>query len=252
MANIPVALQMYTVRDESAKDFVGTLRKVAEIGYAGVELAGTGGLSAKELKEVLDDLGLQRAGNHTGMDALRGDLQAAIEFNLEFGNPYVVLPSLPGEWREDGEGFRSACGPLNEVGAACKKNGLTFCYHNHSFEFQKFDGKYGLDILYEGTDPELVKGEVDTYWVQHGGEDPAAYIRKYAGRCPLIHLKDMEDAPDRAFTEVGNGILDFEAIFAASEAGGAEWYIVEQDTCKRPSLESARISFENLKKMGIA
>ncbi|HID56864.1 TPA: sugar phosphate isomerase/epimerase [Candidatus Poribacteria bacterium] len=249
MARIPVALQLYTVRDETAKDFLGTLERVAQIGYEGVEFAGTGGLSSSELKKALDELGLKPAGSHVGIDQLKGNLDAVIEYNLEIGNRYVVCPFMPEEMRGSASQWREVAETLSEIGAKCKEEGLILCYHNHAFEFRRFNGKYGLDILYESSDPEFLKAEIDTFWVKFGGEEPAEYIRKLAGRCPLIHLKDMgEDG--KTFMEVGEGIMDFMAIFDASEKSGVQWYIVEQDVCQRPSLESARISFENLRKWG--
>ncbi|MSS70276.1 MAG: sugar phosphate isomerase/epimerase [Candidatus Latescibacteria bacterium] len=250
MAKIPVALQMYTVRDQAKEDFEGTFQKVAQIGYAGVELAGTGDRSASDLKKFLDGLNLKLAGSHVGWAALESDLNKVIEDNLTLGNPYIVCPSVPQDRRKDAAGYRETAQKLSQIGEACKKQGIQVCYHNHSFEFQKFDGVNALDILYEASDPRFLQAEIDTYWVQHGGEDPAAYIRKYAGRCPLVHLKDMEPGQERFFAEIGEGILDFKAIFEASEAGGAAWYIVEQDRCRRSPIDSARLSFENLKKMG--
>lgn len=249
MARIPVALQLYTVRDETAKDFLGTLEKVARMGYEGVEFAGTGGLTASELKKALEDLGLKPAGSHVGIDQLKGNLDAAIEYNLEIGNKYVVCPYMPEDMRGSASQWRETAKVLSEIGAKCKERGLVLCYHNHAFEFQKFDGQYGLDILYEASDPDCLKAEIDTFWVKFGGEDPAEYIRKLAGRCPLIHLKDMgEDG--KTFKEVGEGIMDFQAIFKASEESGVQWYIVEQDVCQRPSLESAEVSLKNLKRWG--
>jgi sugar phosphate isomerase/epimerase len=252
MPQLPIALQMYTVRDDASRDFAGTLRKVAEIGYAGVEFAGTGSLSAAELRRLLDDLGLRVAGSHTGLDELEQNLRVALDFSQAIGNTTVVCPWLPQERRGSADGYRALGDLLNRVGAACKERGLRLCYHNHDFEFERFDGQYGLDILYAATDPSLVQAELDTYWIKKAGADPAAYIRRYAGRAPLIHLKDMAADEKGSFAEVGEGIQDWPAIFAASEAGGAEWYIVEQDTCPRPPLESIAISLRNLKRMGKA
>ena len=250
MEKIPVALQLYTVRDQLREDFEGTVRKVAGIGYAGVELAGTGDRSASDLRKLLDGLNLKVAGSHVGWAALEADLNRVIEDNLTLGNAYVVCPSVPQDRRGGADGYRETARKLSQIGEACKRQGIQLCYHNHSFEFQKFDGVNALDALYEASDPRFLQAEIDTYWVQHGHEDPAAYIRKYAGRCPLIHLKDMEPGAERFFAEIGEGVMDFKAIFEASEAGGAAWYIVEQDRCRRSPIESARISFENLKKMG--
>src|SRR6266852_1321802 len=179
MPQIPIALQMYTLRNETARDFAGTLREVAKIGYAGVDFAGTDGLSAAELRRLLSDLNLQVAGSHTGLDALEGDLNAALDFTQEIGSEFVVCAYLPEERRRSADDYRALAEVLNRAGAACKQRGLQLCYHNHAFEFQRFDGQYALDILYRATDPELVQGELDTYWIQKGGVDPAAYIRQY-------------------------------------------------------------------------
>jgi sugar phosphate isomerase/epimerase len=253
MAKLPLALQLYTVRDQAAQDFTGTLEKVAGIGYDGVEIAGvTGGLSASDLKKLLDDLGLKVAGNHTGIDQLEGDLNSVVDFNKTIGNHYVVVPYLGDDRRQGAEGWSRTAATMNRLGSQLKEAGLQLCYHNHSFEFQKFDGQTGMEIFYGASDPNLVQAEVDVYWVQHGGEDPVAFLRRYAGRTPLIHLKDMSNDEKRFFAEVGTGILDFTAIVQAAEEGGAEWLIVEQDVCPGDPMESARISFQNIKERGWA
>ena len=250
MSTVPIALQLYTVRHDIDRDLVGTLRKVAEIGYAGVEFAGYGDWNASELKRLLAELNLRPAGGHVPIDQLETDLENALHFSLELGNPYVVCPWIPQEKRKEKADWLAIAQLFNSVGEKCKQKGLTFCYHNHSFEFEKFDDTYALDLLFSATRPELVNAELDTYWIKHGGADPVEYLRCYAGRCPLLHLKDMAGDEQRSFAEVGRGILDWNAIFEAAEAGGVEWYIVEQDTCPGPPIESARISFENMRKWG--
>jgi len=253
MSRIPVALQLYTVRDATEQDFVGTVRQVAEMGYAGVEIAGnTGGMSPAELRGFLNDLGLRVAGSHIGIEALESNLAQVIEDNATLGNPWIVCPWMPEERRRDAAGWRTVAAQMSEIGAQVKAAGLQLCYHNHSFEFERFDGETGFDVFYGAADPDLVQAEIDTYWVQHGGEDPAATIQRFAGRAPLVHLKDMTPGDSPTFTEVGNGILDFQAIFGASETAGVEWYIVEQDVCAGPSLDSARTSLANLKAWGMA
>jgi sugar phosphate isomerase/epimerase len=251
MSTIPVALQLYTVRDLTQRDFAGTVREVAKLGYAGVELAGTGGLAASDLKELLAETGLKVAGSHIGLDVLEGNLSGAIELNLEIGNRWIVCPYLPEDRRKSEADWRAIADFFNKIGAECKQHGVQFCYHNHAFEFEKVDDQYALDLLYGNTDPDLVKAELDTYWVLYGGADPAGYLRRLSGRCPLVHLKDMEEG-DRSFAEVGTGVLPLDAIVDAAKAGGTHWLIVEQDVCKRPTLESARISIENLKARGLA
>jgi sugar phosphate isomerase/epimerase len=250
MAQVPIALQMYTLRNESASDFVGTLRKVAGIGYAGVEFAGTGGLNAEELRRALTDLNLQVAGSHTGLDELENNLNAALDYNQALGNEFVVCPYLPRERRGSADAYRALGDVLNRAGQASRERGMQLCYHNHDFEFERFDGRYALDILYSVTDPELVKAELDVYWIKKGGPDPAEFIREYSGRCPLIHLKDMAADEQGSFAEVGEGIQDWDRIFEAAEAAGARWYIVEQDVCKRPPLASIAMSLRNLREMG--
>lgn len=249
---IPIALQMFTLREEAAKDFVGTLRAVSKIGYAGVELAGMGGLGAEPLKALLDDMGLVVAGSHVALQALEGNLQEVIDDNLALGNRYVVCPSLPSERRADAAGYNGVAESLNRAGSALKRVGLQLAYHNHAFEFVRLPGgEYAYDTLMMSTDPELVKIEMDIFWVKKAGEEPAAYLRKYANRVPLIHLKDMTPDPDATFAEVGEGVMDFPAIFEAAAVAGAEHYIVEQDRCQRPPLESVKISFQNLQTMGM-
>ena len=250
MTKVGVALQLYTVRDQTAKDYVGTLREVAKMGYPGVEIAGGHSFSAAELRRVLDDLGLKVAGSHIGIEKLEEDIDREIEYNLAIGNRDLVCPYLPEPRRRDAAGYRATAATLSALGAKCRQRGARLSYHNHSFEFVRFDGEYGLDILLGSADPAAVNWEADVYWLQHGGVSPADYLRRYSGRIPLVHLKDMLGDATRAFAEVGEGIVDFRSVFAAGEASGAEWYIVEQDICRRPSLESAKLSLEHLKEWG--
>ena len=250
MSNIPVALQLYTVRDELAKDFAGTLQRVAEIGYTGVEFAGFGDLSSSRVWKWLQEFNLQAAGAHWPLDKLENDLDAVVEFTLDVGSQYIVVPSLPEERRRDRKKWREVASSLNEIATDIQDYGLKLCYHNHAVEFEKVGNENGFDILFEAADPDLVSAELDTYWIQYGGGDPVEFIKRMTGRCPLIHLKDMAKDADRSMTEIGSGVLDFDAVFQAAEEAGVQWYIVEQDTCARPPLECARLSFENLKARG--
>jgi len=247
---IPVALQMYTIRDLAEKDFVGALQLAADIGYAGVGLGDLGGLPVDEVKRHLDRLRLQAAGLHVGIDELENDLANVIKTSRSLHSPYIILSYLPEERRKSLHDWQRVAEQLNQIGKEVQQAEMHFCYHNHAFEFELFDGKAALDWLYELTDPDWVKAELDTYWVQYGGQDPAAYIRKYARRALLLHIKDMEPGDERFFAEIGEGILDWPAIFAAGADAATAWYIVEQDRWRRSSADSARISFENLKAMG--
>ncbi len=248
MATIPVCLQAYTVRDDSAQDFYGTIQKVATIGYAGLELAGLYGKDAKELKTVLDDNGLIVPGAHVGLGDLQ-NLEAALETYKTLGAKYLIVPYLPAEMRTSMDDYKKLAASLAEIGEKINKAGFGFAYHNHDFEFEKFGGDVpAYDVIFDSA--PAVKVEMDAYWVKKAGYDPVDYIKKYAGRVPLIHVKDMTE--DGKFAQVGEGTTDFEPIFAAAESvGGVEYYIVEQDsTYGTPPLDAITTSFQNLQKMG--
>lgn len=248
MAQISLALQLYTVRDHLSEDYVGTLQKVKDIGYDVVETGG-GSFDATRLKTVLDNTGLSVAGLHMGLGELEGDLSKCIAYAKTVGTENLVCSYLPEDRRKTREDWLTAAALLDGLGARCKEQGTRLSYHNHSFEFVQFDGQYALDLLYESTSPEHLYAEIDTYWVKHGGADPVEYVRKYAGRLPILHIKDMADDENRSFAEIGNGILDWQAIHAASLEAGVQYYAVEQDVCPGDSLDSARISYEFVQKL---
>ncbi len=249
MPPVPVALQLYTVREEVQRDLAGTLRRVAEMGYSGVESGVYQGVTAEALKRLLDDLKLRTPATLTGLDALEQDIDGLIDYCLTIGSPYLVLSWLdPAEYSP--ANVPALAERLNGFGRRCRERGITFGYHNHAGEFALSDGAYPLDRLLDRTDPALVVLELDVYWASYAGADPAAYLRKRAGRVPLVHLKDI--APDGSFAEVGDGTLDLAAIFAAAEAGSVRWYVVEHDRPSPPALDSARRSLENLRALGKA
>jgi sugar phosphate isomerase/epimerase len=249
-----LACQLYTVRALTHADFPGTIRSLAEIGYRAVELAGYGSAgSAVEARKVLDDHGMAVVGSHANLEALEKHLPRLIEDSHTLGNRTIVLSFLPEPRRKDSAGWRAAAKALERIGADCHDCGLELAYHHHHFEFQKFDGQCGLDILWQNADARFVKAELDTFWIKYGGQDPAGYITRLGSRTPLVHLKDMQAGPERRFGEVGTGTLDFPSILTAMEKAGVRCGIVEQDvTYDRPPLESLRISFENLRRLGAA
>ena len=254
LKRLPVALQLYTLREQMRDDFRGVVHAVAEMGYDGVQFAGYGGLSAAEMRGLLEQAGVQPAGTHTGLDVLENRLDEEIEYNLAIGNRWVICPSLPEARRRDAAGWRQVAASLNQIGERCAARGLLFGYHNHAFEFPEVPGaggQRGIDILLGETDPALVFWEPDVYWVKKGGGDPAAMIRQYAGRVPITHLKDMTSDERQTFAEVGEGALDWPAILAASQEAGVEWHCVEQDRCDRPPLESVRLSLQHLRSWGM-
>lgn len=241
MNDLQEALQLYTVRDETKRDFAGTLRRVAQIGYSGVEFAGYGNLSSQEMSALLAETGLRAVSTHLGLDALQdAQLDAAMRYCQDIGCSFIVLPWLANEWRTRG-GVQALAPRLNAIGQRCREHSITFAYHNHDFEFTRDDGAYLLDYLLQATDPSLIKIELDVYWAAYAGVDPNLYLQTLADRVALIHLKDM--AADRSMTEVGKGLLDMRSICAFAQARGL-WGIVEHDHPQTPSLESARISLE--------
>ena len=250
MKIIPVALTLYTVRDELNRDFGETLRKIKDIGYDFIEIGGFGPYDTGEWKKVLNGLGMKIVSNHIEIEMLEQSLNHIAEFNLEIGNKNLVVPYLREE-RRDADGFKKAAESMNNIGLRCKGLGMRLYYHNHSFEFAKYNGKTGHQILIENTDPRYVSFQFDTYWLQYGGENPAEYTKKYADRVGYMHLKDMLDDGKKSFAEVGEGILDFVSIFKAAAESDVEWFAVEQDICRRPSLESAKMSLENIRKLKI-
>jgi sugar phosphate isomerase/epimerase len=253
LAKLPVALQLYTVRDSMEEDYLGTLRKVAEMGYTAVEIDIPTNMTAGELRIVLADLGMRAVASHIGFDELEDDPSRFLTAAKELGCEFAVCPSIPEERRGDAAAYRAHAEVLTRAGAAARALGLGFAYHNHAYEFEQVDGRAIYDILMEAADPALVAAEFDVYWAQYGGVDPVAYIGKLGSRCRLIHMKDMEDNADRSYAEVGEGILDMEAIVAAGREVGVQWYIVEQDeSTKRPSLEAAALSLHNMRARGWA
>ena len=244
----PVALQAYTIRDELERDYFSTLAQVANIGYAGIKLGPPPpGITVAELKAFLNQHELQFVATHILMEQLDQDVSAQIDYAEEVGTKYVVL-----SYRFDSrQAVLAAAERFNHIGATCHQRGLQFLYHNHNWEFTRFDGDYALDILLQTTDPELVKLELDTYWVKRGGEEPAEYLRKLHNRCPLLHIKDVEPGDEQFFAEVGEGILDFPTIVQEAAAAGTQWLVVEQDRSRRSPLDSIAISYRNLQRMGI-
>jgi len=242
MAVSSIALQLFTVREALAEDYVGTLKKVKEIGYDDVQLTGNMPYNPGEMKKILNDVGLTARWLHLSLEKLEHELEKWIVFAHTVGVRELTCPSLPEERRKTAQDWLDIARTLDGIGARCRKQGLRLSYHNHSFEFTRFDGTYGLDLLYENSDPENLYAELDTYWIKHGGERPEDYIRKYSGRIKILHIKDMAADEERSFAEIGSGILDWPAIHKAALTAGVECYCIEQDTCKRDPFVSIALS----------
>jgi len=250
-----IAAQLYTVRKftQTPADVAETFRKVRAIGYEAAQVSAFGPIEPAELRRVADDAGVQIVVTHTAFNRLRDDLDGVIEEHRTIACEHVAIGSMPGEMRNGEDGFHAFAVWANHVGARLREAGLDFHYHNHAFEMERFGGRTGFDILIGETDPANLGFELDTYWIQAGGGDPAVWIEKVAGRVPLLHVKDMVGAPENkgAFAEIGEGNLNWPAIVKAARAAGVEWHIVEQDTCKGDPFDSLKISLDNLRAMGV-
>lgn len=246
-----IGLQLYSVRDKTGEDFLGTLREVGKMGYDGVQFAGFFETPAIQVKKTMDEVALRSAGTHMGIDTLLGDqLNETLAYNKAIGSDLVICPWLPEEMRTDADAYRRTAETLNAVGEKCQQEGFVFGYHNHDFEFQKLnDGKRGFDILFDNTDPNLVKMELDCYWVTYAGYDPLKIIEKYRDRCVSLHMKDMKRKEGKKVsTEIGNGELDISRLLEAGNQYGVQWFTVEQEDFENDSLVSAEINLRNLKK----
>jgi len=245
-----IAAQLYTIRDftKTSADIAASLKTIKQLGYGAVQLSALGPIKPEELKKILDNEGLVVCATHTPYEHIRDDMENVIHEHHLWGCKYIVIGSMPNEYR-NAQGYERFAKEASEVARKLKANGLTFGYHNHSFELEKFGNRTGLDILYEESDPE-VTFEIDTYWIQHGGADPASWIRKVKGRAPLVHLKDMGISEGKQLmAEVGEGNLNWQEILKACNEAGVKWYIVEQDICQRDPFESLGISLRNLQAM---
>ena len=238
-----MGLQLFTVRDAMAKDVVGTLKKVRELGYEDLEIYGFDGVNdtyygikSKDFKGILDDIGLTTSSGHygfadyfekSGSDMMRYvDQCIAGAFNL--GQSYITWPWMAPEYRTL-ESFKKLPDRLNAIGERVTKAGLGFAYHNHDFEFTDFDGINGYDIILKETDADLVKLQLDLYWAVHSCKlSIPELIAKQPGRFPMWHIKDM-DKVTRDYTELGNGSIDYTKILPKAEPiSGLEFYYIEQ------------------------
>jgi sugar phosphate isomerase/epimerase len=242
-----IALQLYTVRELTARDMLGTLRQLAEMGYGAVEFAGYGEVGTRELRAALEDHGLQAAGAHVSFGKLTLDPGRVFSELRTLGCSHAVVPMMPPEHRGDEATVARFADALNRLGEACEAEGLAFSYHNHDFEFSPLGAATAWEVLVRETDPRLVGLELDVFWARYAGVDPVRLLERLASRIALLHLKDM--APDgRSDAPVGEGTMPWGPLIDAGVAAGVGWYIVEQD---HPSsaLDDVRRTLQNLERM---
>jgi sugar phosphate isomerase/epimerase len=244
-----IGVQLYTVRADMAKDFDGSLKKIAELGYKEVEFAGYYNRTPQQIKTLLDQLGLTAPSAHVPIDALRNSLDQTIETAKAIGHRYLICPFLMPPERKSLDQYKQHAALFNKAGEACKKAGIQFGYHNHDFEFKELEGKLPFDLLLAETDKNLVKIELDLYWIVYAKQDPLAYMAKYPDRFALFHVKDLDKTEKRGITEVGHGVIDFKTIFAKAPKGKIKHYFVEQDTTPGSPFDSLKVSIDYLKQL---
>ena len=244
-----IGLQLYTVRRELESDFDSTLRKVAAIGYREVEFAGYYNHTPSQVRQILKNAGLSSPSTHLSQQTIAHDLGRAIESAKVIGNRYLVLGYLQPEKRKSLDDYKALADLLNRAGEDCRKAKLQLAYHNHDFEFASTNGQVPYDLLLSTTDRELVKMELDLYWITKARQRPEDYLVQYPGRFEMLHIKDMDGTPKRFFTEVGRGIIDFKRILEQSRLAGVKHYFVEQDEMSGSPFESIKTSYDYLKTM---
>jgi sugar phosphate isomerase/epimerase len=245
-----IGIQLYTVRDLVRQDLEGTLVALKEIGFAEVEFAGyPAGASAAQVRAMLARAGLDAPSGHFGLEQVRDAWEQTADFARGVGHRFVVVPSLPASDRQTLEGYRRVAELLSRRGEDARRRGMTLAYHNHDFEFLVMEGRTPFNVLLEESDPDLLKVELDLYWVTRGGRDPLRYFAQWPGRFPLLHVKDMDRAAERGFTEVGTGRIDFARIFRQAGGAGTRHFFYEQDRTAGPPLQSARASYQYLRQL---
>ena len=192
-------------------------------------------------------MGMLAQSSHAGVNLM--NIDETIEDTVNAGMSYLVLPSFDRSKRTILDGYRNGADEFNVMGEKCKNAGLSFAYHNHAFEFEKLEDKVPYDVLLENTDPEFVSMQLDLYWMVYGGKDPLDYFNRFPGRFELFHVKDMSGDENRESTEIGSGIIDFNAIFAEKEKAGMKYFYLEQESFKMDPFESIAISYDYLKNL---
>ena len=248
MKSSQIGVQLYTLRDETARDMVGTLRRVAEIGYGAVEFAGYGNAAPREIRDTLDGEGMTAIGAHVAfVDLETRPLQVLADSAL-LGCEAVVVPSVPDTWTRTPSDVGRLAERLNSLGELCLAEGLRLAYHNHADEFRPLGASTAWELLAAETGPEAVELELDLYWAAYAGADPVALIRDHGDRIGLLHVKDLAADDRGSDAPVGEGRLDWQGILAAAEGSAVRWYIVEQDE-PDGAFESIERSLSNIRRL---
>ena len=251
MKGFPIAMQVYSVRDAAEADFVQAMKDLKAMGYDGVELAGTYGMTAVQIKAILDEIGLTLVSAHVGADLMWDD--ALMADYAATGMQYIAIPWF--HKPTDPAFLADNIAKIRELGERCRSFGLQMGYHNHDFELETVpeDGRRALEAYYEEIPADVLKTQLDLAWVKAGGVDPAAFLRRFPDRAPTVHMKDYAGtfgADDFALCPVGYGCQDVPALLAAAREVGTQWVIVEQDRASagKTQMECAAMSAAYLKR----
>jgi len=246
-----VGIQLYTVRELMAEDVKKTLEAIANVGFDEVEFAGYFDKKPKDIKKILDEVGMTSPSAHVTTEVGSGTFENGIEAAKLIGHDYLVWAWIEEPNRRSLDDYRRFAEQFNRIGEACKAAGLQFCYHNHDFEFIPFaDGEeIPFDLLLRETDNELVQIELDLYWISKARRDPFEYFAAHPGRFPLFHVKDMAATEERGFAELGRGTLDFPTVFRAIPDAGARHFFYEQDETSLDVMDAVHIGFQYLREV---
>jgi sugar phosphate isomerase/epimerase len=254
MTKFKIAAQLYTVRDflKTDSQVFDTFKRIKAAGYNAVQVSGLGEVKFETIKEASEREGLTICATHIGFERLKNDIESVIKQHKLWNCNYVGIGSMPGEYRKDRDGYIRFAKEASEFGKVLLNSGLQLIYHNHNFEFIKFDGVTGMEILMNESDKDAFHFEIDTFWVQSGGGNPVEWIEKMRSRMKVVHFKDMaiNDEGKPVMAEIGEGNLSWKNIIESCDKIGVEWAAVEQDICVRSPFDCLETSLVNLKSLG--
>lgn len=233
-----ISLQLYSIHEETKKDFIGSVKKVAQIGFRGVEFAGYGNLTNEEQKQLLTETGLYSVGTHCGLQTFTDSFEEELEYSRAIGSKYIICPYARLDTMDQIEYMAQV---LNEASEKAAKFGMKVGYHNHDHEFEMIDGQYALDILAQKTNDNVVL-ELDVFWVAYAGVDPVEYIRKWGKRVELIHIKQMDQ--NKANVDIPEGIIDMKQIKEAAQY--ATYFVLEHEEYDKPVWDALVNDFSAL------
>ena len=233
-----VSLQLYSIHEETKKDFKNSIKKVGEIGYNGVEFAGYGGLSAEEMSALLKENNLYSVGTHCGLPVFENTFDEELQYSKAIGSKYIICPWAKVDTKEEVDHLIQV---LNSAAEKASKENIKVGYHNHDHEFIKIDGKYAMDLIAENTNDNVIL-ELDVFWVAFAGIDPIEYIKKWGKKVELIHVKQMDE--NKANVDVADGIIDMQKVKEAAQY--AKYFILEHEEYDKPVWDSIQNDYDCL------